>query len=261
MVKSLCLIGNGAIARLISEFVTQHSDRFRITHALNLDAAQSVGQHPIVTDASALIDAKPDMVIEAASQEAVRAHVPTLLRAGLDVMVLSSGALADAETEQTIRTAAQTKARALIPAGALPGIDGLAAAKTAGLDRVTLTSTKPAKAWRGTPAEEMIDLAGLSEAKVFFEGTAREAASTFPKNANVAATAALAGVGFDETAVRLVADPAGTQNTHHLKAEGAFGTMDVSIQNNPAPDNPKTSHMAALSVLRAIENLDQAIVL
>ena len=261
MVKTLCLIGNGVIARLISDFVAARTDRFRIAYALNLEPTRSVGDHPVTTDLSTLEDANPDLVIEAASQEAVAAHAPKLLAAGLDVMLLSSGALAEETTEHAVRSAATKGGRALVPAGALPGIDGLAAARTAGLDRVTLTSAKPAVAWRGTPAEEMIDLAALRDANVFFEGTAREAAQTFPKNANVAATAALAGVGFEATRVKLIADPHGQKNTHHLQAEGTFGSMDVSIANNPAPDNPKTSHMAALSVLRAIENLDQAIVL
>ena len=84
---------------------------------------------------------------------------------------------------------------------------------------------------------------------------------TFPKNANVAATAALAGVGFEQTRVMLVADPAVTQNVHRLEAAGAFGAMTLEIHANPSPDNPKTSHMAALSIMRVLENEASAIVI
>jgi aspartate dehydrogenase len=96
---------------------------------------------------------------------------------------------------------------------------------------------------------------------VIFSGNAREAALAFPKNANVAATAALAGLGFEKTQITLVADPGVTQNVHHLEAEGAFGKLILEINANPSPDNPKTSHMAALSIMRVLENEATSIVI
>ena len=146
-------------------------------------------------------------------------------------------------------------------AGALPGVDALASAKLAGLSSVTLTSSKPPRAWKGTPAETTHDLDAITARTVIFSGNARDAALTFPKNANVAATAALAGVGFEQTRVMLVADPAVTQNVHRLEAAGAFGAMTLEIHANPSPDNPKTSHMAALSIMRVLENEASAIVI
>ena len=96
---------------------------------------------------------------------------------------------------------------------------------------------------------------------MIFRGNARDAALTFPKNANIAATTALAGIGFEKTEIELVADPAVTQNVHRIAAEGVFGSMNVEINANPSPDNPKTSHMAALSIMRVLENRVSAIVL
>ena len=72
-------------------------------------------------------------------------------------------------------------------------------------------------------------------------------------------TTARAGVGPDRTTITLVADPAATTNRHEISAKGAFGTLDVSIANNPLPDNPKTSAMAALNLVRSIENRVSAI--
>jgi aspartate dehydrogenase len=74
----------------------------------------------------------------------------------------------------------------------------------------------------------------------------------YPKNANVTAAVALAGVGFERTQVRLIADPAATGNGHALMAEGAFGRFRITLDNAPLPDNPKTSWLAALSVEREV---------
>ncbi len=120
---------------------------------------------------------------------------------------------------------------------------------------------KPPRAWRDTPAEELCPLDELTTAQEFFTANASEAALAFPKNANVAMTSALAGVGPDLTMITLVADPDASTNRHEITAHGAFGRLDVVVSNNPLPANPKTSTMAALSLARAIRNHTNAIVI
>ncbi|MGL4673777.1 MAG: aspartate dehydrogenase, partial [Wohlfahrtiimonas sp.] len=137
-----------------------------------------------------------------------------------------------------------------ILAGAVAGMDGLAAAKLAGLDQVIYQGRKPPQGWQGSYAESLIDLNNIHEPTIFFKGTAREAATLFPANSNVAATIALAGIGMDATTVELIADPAIQQNQHQIRACGTFGEMDITMQGFPLPDNPKTSMLAALSVLK-----------
>ena len=105
------------------------------------------------------------------------------------------------------------------------------------------------------------DLSAITASTVIFSGTARAAALAFPKNANVAATAALAGIGFEKTKVTLIADPGITQNVHRLEADGVFGALRLEIYANPSPDNPKTSHMAALSIMRLLDHEATAIVI
>ncbi|MDP6214983.1 MAG: DUF108 domain-containing protein, partial [Acidimicrobiales bacterium] len=71
---------------------------------------------------------------------------------------------------------------------------------------------------------------------------------------NVAITTALAGIGPEDTLVTLIADPMATENRHEITAVGDFGRLDVSISSRPLPDNPKTSTMAALNLVRCIKN-------
>jgi aspartate dehydrogenase len=183
-----------------------------------------------------------------------------VLEAGSDLVVVSAGALADRALYEKLAAAAEKgKAKLLIVAGAVGGIDALAAARHGGLARVRYTSRKPPKAWKSTPAEKIADLAKLSAETVLYTGRADEAARAYPQNANVCATIALAGAGWDKTEVTLVADPAAEGNIHQIEAEGAFGRMTVEMRGKPLPDNPKTSSLAALSVLRAIRNRASAV--
>jgi aspartate dehydrogenase len=257
------LIGNGAIARLVTKFCAARQDRFTIVGALGLPEDKvSVGTHPVVQTWPELKALAPDLIVECAGHSAVKAYGAQVLDAGIDLVVVSTGSLADADLWRDLKAAAErSTAQLKLPAGALPGVDALSAGKLAGLTAVTLKSSKPPKAWSGTQAEKSHDLAAIKTPTVIFSGNAREAALAFPKNANVAATAALAGLGFEQTTITLVADPGVTQNVHHLEAEGAFGRLILEINANPSPDNPKTSHMAALSIMRVLENEATAIVI
>lgn len=140
------------------------------------------------------------------------------------------------------------------------GLDALGAAKLAGLSEVRYESYKAPNAWRGTPAEDLVVLDDVDRVTLIYEGTARDAARLFPKNANVAAAVALAGVGFDHTKVVLHADPTATGNTHRIKAKGEFGHLDISVTGTTLPSNPKTSMLAPYSLVRAIANLSQTLV-
>jgi len=257
------LIGNGAIAKLVTQFCASRAPKLQIVGAIGLSSdVQCVGFHPLCPTFDDLLSLEPDLIVECAGHSAVKAYAAPTLAKGLDFVIVSTGSLADEALWNDVQAAAvKSKGRVKLVAGALPGVDALSSAKLHGLTKVTLRSAKPPKAWKGTPAEQSHNLDAITSRTVIFSGNARQAALTFPKNANVAATAALAGMGFEKTTVELVADPDVTQNVHHLEAEGAFGALDMKIYANPSPDNPKTSHMAALSIMRLLENEATAIVI
>jgi aspartate dehydrogenase len=129
------------------------------------------------------------------------------------------------------------------------------------LDEVLLTTSKPPRALAGAPFFERnpIDLAAIRERTVIFEGTAAEAVGQFPANINVAAAVSLAGIGPERTRVRVVADPALSQNVHEVEARGAFGEMRIRLANLPSPANPKSSLLAALSPLAMLRRLTDPI--
>lgn len=195
-----------------------------------------------------------DAVIEAAGHEAIRSSGPRILRCGFDLFLLSSGVLADQPTHDAFIAAAQEGgARIIIPTGALAGFDGIGALARAGKTEVLYRSIKPTAAWRGTPAERTHDLDALTEPTVIFRGTAREAALLFPKNANLAASVALAGIGFDPTEVELIADPAAGGNTAMVEARTPDCILKVEMSGVAEALNPKSSAIVRSSVLAALE--------
>lgn len=216
----------------------------------------------LIDDPSDLAGFEPTVVAEAAGRASVEPWGHAALSAGADLIVSSVSAFADTRVLDDLRSVASMNRGAIqIQPGALAGVDALAAARHLGLDTVEHRIVKPPTAWRGTPADDLCDLDTLAAATELFIGTAAEVATRFPKNANVAMTTALAGVGPDATRVVLVADPDARTNRHELRATGGFGELDVRIDNEALPDNPKSSAMAALGLVRAIENRASALVI
>lgn len=261
--KRALLIGYGAIGRYVRAMLAD-DPAIRITcvleRASRRDALASLlGPAMRVISEPAEIDPAGDNIdcaIECAGHDAVGRYVPMLLERGIDVVLVSVGALAEPGLPERLEAAARRGGSHLILAsGAVGGIDAIASARVGGLEEVTYTGRKPPLGWLGSPAEGVVDLRALAAPAVIFEGSARDAARLYPKNANVAATVSLAGLGLDRTRVRLIADPATTRNVHHVAARGAFGDMEITLQGKPLPDNPKTSSLAAYSAVRLARDL------
>ncbi len=256
----VALLGGGVIARLFLEKgraegpgadVVAIAGRARGSRAERLAAEFGI---PFVMDTARLIATRPEVVVEAASHEAVREHGERLLDAGIALIVLSGGVLADDALRARMEAAARRRGAMLyVPSGGIGGLDALKAACAAGVDVVRIAVTKPPAAWKDIAYVERlgIDLDALTSATTLFEGSAREGVPHFPANVNIAAVLSLAGVGFDRTQLKVVADPALRFNTHYIHIEGRTGAIDLRFESVPSPDNPKTALLACYAALAA----------
>jgi aspartate dehydrogenase len=258
--RRTAIIGCGAIGREIIGRLAATGTLDRLAAVLvrpyQLDAVRSLaaGRFAVVDRLDDLLAARPEIVLECAGHAAVRSYGAGLLHRGIDLIIAATGCLADARLASELVAAARSGGgRLLVPSGAVAGLDGLLAARAVGLTSVSYQSAKPPVAWRGTPAETIVDLANVRAPTTFFEGSAREAALGYPQNANVGVTIALAGIGLDRTRVKLVADPNLTDPLGIIEAEGPLGRFRFEILAYAAPDNPKTSRLTAYSMLLALE--------
>lgn len=188
-----------------------------------------------------------DFLVECAAPEAVKDVLDTAMKHHRNCLILSVGGLMD--HPEYFDLAREHNVDLRVPSGALCGLDGIRSAVEAGLHTVVLTTRKSPKSLEGAPylIENNIDLNALTEPTEVFAGSAREACKAFPKNVNVAAALSLAGIGPDDTEVRVIADPKATDNSHEIVAEGAFGRLETRTTNLPSPRNVKSSYLASLS--------------
>lgn len=207
-----------------------------------------------------LSDKEIDIIVETASQEAVRQYSEKILEAGKDLVILSVGALADRKLLSSITKIAKKMGKKIyIPSGAILGVDGIKAASMREVDEVLIITRKPPRAlsYSEYVKRKGIDLKKMKHPKVIFEGTARKAVKLFPASVNVAATVSLAGVGFDKTRVKIIVDPTLKRNIHEIHIRGAAGEYLIVAKNLPTAESAKTSMLAALSTVRLLRSLQE----
>lgn len=261
--RRILLIGYGAIA---AELCAALRQRGHAVAVLLRPGSRSRDRVPsnvaIATSPEEAVAFAPELVVEAAGHEAVRALAPDYLARGLPVLISSIGALHDEPLfRRLVDIAGRHGGRLLLASGALGALDYVRAASTAEDLSLAYESRKPPAAWAGELRAHGHDPATLATPVTLFEGSAREAAAAYPQNLNVAAALALAGPGFEQTRVAVVCDPAATGNTHTVKAESAFGTMAITIANRPSPANPKSSWIVSRSLLAAIDQYFSPVVM
>jgi aspartate dehydrogenase len=199
-----------------------------------------------------------DIVIECAPAAAFDKVVRPVLTAGKKVIVLSVGALLS--HPDLIDLARARGSQIIVPTGALLGLDAVCAAAEGQIQSVNMVTRKPIAGLLGAPflVEQGIDISALTEPRLIFRGTAREAAKGFPANLNVAVALSLAGIGPDKTLLEIWADPTVVRNTHRIVVKSDSAHIDMTIENIPS-ENPKTGRITALSVISTLRKMTAAL--
>lgn len=220
---------------------------------------ESLKNKPAISLPAELVK-KSDIVVECASQAAVCEHALLVLEGGKDLMVMSVGAFMDEKLlDNLVGAARKNDCKIYVPSGAIAGIDGLRSAKAASIYKVEISTTKNPKGLEGAPfiIKNNIDIYSFKEKTMIFEGNAKQAVRAFPANVNVAASLSLAGIGSENTRVKIFVDPGSLRNIHQITVEGDFGNFTCRIENVPSPDNPKTSLLAALSAIATLKKITE----
>jgi aspartate dehydrogenase len=256
--KSIGIVGCGAIGRALLTAVDSGKLSVRIagvtsrTEKSARDLLSTLRRPPPYLSLQELIAAS-DLIVEAAGGAVVPGLAEEVFAGGKDLMVISAGALLD--HPEIMQRSRQTGCRLYVPSGAIAGLDGIKSASVGAVAKVTMTSRKPPNGLEGAPylLQKGISLAGLTEEKEVFSGSAREACQGFPANVNVSAAVSLAGIGPDLTRIRILAVPGLLRNCHDIEIEGEFGRLHIHIENVPS-ENPKTGKLTALSIIRSVQD-------
>jgi aspartate dehydrogenase len=259
--KKIGLLGCGAIGTQIALAIDSGKISATLTHVYDDSADASLSlveklknKPEIVENPHLLSSNHVDIVVEAASQDAVKDVALSVLQNKKDLMIMSVGALLDESIYDILSDACKDfKKTIYLPSGAIAGLDGIKSIKDE-LESLSITTTKHPRSLKGAKffKNSDINLDEINSITVIFDGTAKEAVSLFPANINVAALLSLTGIGSEKTNVKIVADPNTDKNTHHIEAAGTFGKMTFTIENFPDTNNPKTSRLAILSAIETL---------
>jgi len=264
IMKRIGLLGCGSIGVQIAIAIDTGIIPAKLTHIFDEDKEKSASlasklkNKPEIVENVHLLSSNPvDLVVEAASQDAVSDNALSILQNRKDLVIMSSGALLDESVFEIISDACkELKKTVYLPSGAISGIDAIKSVKNE-LDSVVLTTTKHPNSLKGAKFFDdfKINLDDINEPSTIFEGTASEAVRLFPKNINVSALLSISGLGSHETIVKIIADPNTTKNTHEIMACGKFGQITTKIENVPDSNNPRTSRLAILSAIETIRSI------
>ena len=239
--KTVGLIGCGAIGTVLAEAIERKLVTCDELIVFDVDASKAETLKKklnfpvtIVQNFDELLKRKPSVIVEAASQQAAKDYVEKIVAKKIELIVMSTGALLDLPIDLR---------KVHLTSGAIGGLDAIASAAMAGIEEVTLTSRKNPKAFGRNNME----------AETVYEGIAEEAAKRFPREMNVAATLALT-VKPTKVTVKVISDPNVKRNTHEINLKWRFGDMTLRFSNEPHPENPHTSALAAWSAIKLLQS-------
>jgi len=258
------IVGCGAIGTSLAKFIAKSLARqAELAGFYDIDISKSrrlcrivlVPQGLAASSLQSLIN-RSGLIIECASAGSSFAIARASLIKRRDVMIMSAAGAAG-NLKKLRGLAVKYHARVYIPSGAISGVDALKAASCGVIRKVTLTTYKNPRSFKGVPYIEQrgIKLSAIKKDKVIFFGPAREAVRHFPQNINVAAVLGMAGIGQDKTMIKIVASPAITRNIHQVRVQSAAADITARTENILHPENPKTSYLAVLSAAACLKQI------
>lgn len=257
--KTIGIIGSGNIGSALIGYIDGNmKDRISAVRVFDTESAKAdaaAAGYDIARKSYSMeeIVTESDFIVETACAQAVPTILMEVISKEKDLMILSIGGLLGHET--LLEEAKKKGVRVILPSGAVSGIDALKASKIAGIKSVSLTTRKSPGSIKGAPylEDNKIDVEQIKAPMVIFAGNAAQAMKGFPKNINVSALLSIAGIGAEKTVVKIVVSPEYTRNIHEIEVVSEAGTFKTVTQNVPSPDNPKTSYLAVLAAMSALE--------
>ncbi len=257
------IVGCGAIGSSLAKvIISDFSGACELTSIYDIDMpkaynlASILGKKKINSLTLENLIENVELVIEATSAQVSYGIALKAVSRSRDIMIMSVGGVIE-EFQKLCNLAKEKNVKIFIPSGAICGIDGLKGQRLGKINKVTLTTKKPPQAFKGITyiLKRKINLDQIKEDTVLFEGEAEQATRLFPQNINVAATLSLAGLGPENTRVKIIASPHLKRNIHEIEIASDSGNIFTRTENITHPDNPKTSYLAVLSAIATLKQI------
>lgn len=240
--KKIAFLGGGKIGRAMISHVTETgSAEVAFVYDPFAKDAEICGA-PVVKEVADPMFEGLDLVVECATAEVVAEFIVRVLKYA-DFMPFSMTAFRDDVLRESAQeTAKKNGRRVFLPHGAILGLDGIFDGRTE-LEEVTVETTKnPASLGQKS-----------NEYAVLYEGSTRKATELYPRNVNVHAAIALAGIGFDRTHSKIVADPSVNTNTHLIRLVGKG--IDFTIRVSSFSEGGVTGKYTPLSACGSLDRV------
>lgn len=240
--QNIGFLGCGKIGGTMLESLKKFED-VSVSFVQALDFSSEGRSFPVVTEQDEALLKKTDLVVESATANVLKANFDGIIKY-CDVMIFSVTAFSDADFERHATELAKKYGRKIyLPHGAILGVDGIADGSVLLTDVSIVTTKNPKSLGRND-----------TERTVVCECSTREACGLYPRNVNVHATVALAGIGFDRTRSTIVSDPAVNTNTHiiDVKGNGIHFKLEISSFSTGGVTGKYTPYSACSSLARVL---------
>ncbi|MAI63003.1 MAG: hypothetical protein CBB87_11100 [Micavibrio sp. TMED27] len=259
-IKTVGIAGTGAIGTAVAKAIIKGINGLKLTHVSDLngglDGIPNVSFDELAENCDIIIECLPPKAVPPLAERVIKAQKEFIMISGCALLMFPE----ILELQHSMPE--NTRKPIIVPSGALAGIDGIKALKELGIISSKIASTKPPVGFKGAPhiVKNNIDLTKINQKTKLFSGNAIEAAQGFPANVNVAATLSLAGIGAEKTQVEIWADPEAKGNAHEITVEGQYSKLTSKIENMPDPANPKSSMLAAQSIVSVLKDINNSVI-